>query len=189
MQCSLLVSSAEKGRKQLLDLIQSTDRQTVCCAQNGGEARRMMLEQDFSFIVINTPLKDEFGHDLAMVAAAKSLAGVLLLVKAEQADAVSEQVEESGVLVVPKPISRQFFYQAYRLVVASHRRMMGMQRENDKLQNQIEEIRIVNRAKCMLIERLNMSEAQAHRHVEKQAMDMRTTRVAIAREILHRYEE
>ena len=112
MQCSLLVSSAEKGRNQLLELIHSTDQHTVCCAKNGGEARRMMLEQDFSLIVINTPLTDEFGHDLAAVAAEKSLAGVLLLVKTEQADAVSEQVEDSGVVVVPKPVGRQFFYQA-----------------------------------------------------------------------------
>lgn len=188
MRCSLLVSSAEKGRGQLLELIQDTDQQMVCCAQNGGEARRMMLEQDFSLIVINTPLSDEFGHDLAVVAAEKSLAGVLLLVKAEQADEVSERVEDSGVMVVSKPVSRQYFYQAYKLVVASHRRMMGMQREKDRLQDQIEEIRLVNRAKCLLIERLNMTEPQAHRYVEKQAMDLRTTRAEIARGILNTYE-
>ena len=76
----------------------------------------------------------------------------------------------------------------YKLVVASHRRMMGIQRENDKLQNQIEEIRLVNRAKCTLIERLSMTEPQAHRFVEKQAMDMRTTRAEIARGILNTYE-
>jgi len=188
MQHTLLVSSAEKSRSQLLELIQSMDQQVISCAQNSGEARRMLLEQDFTLIAINSPLSDEFGLELSVFAAEKSLAGVLLFVKAEHADAVSAQVEDSGVVVVSKPVNRQFFHQAYKLVVASHRRAMSLQQENDKLQNQIEEIRLVNRAKCILIERLSMTEAQAHRFVEKQAMDMRTTRGEIARGILKTYE-
>jgi response regulator NasT len=188
MQYTLLVSSAEKGRTQLLDLTRVMDQHIVCCAQNGGEARRMMIEQDFSLIVINTPLCDEFGHELAVDAARKSLAGVLLLVKAEQGDAVSAKVEDYGVVVVPKPVSRQFFHQAYKLAASTHRRALGLQMENDRLQDRIEEIRLVNRAKGLLMDKLDMSEAQAHRHVEKQAMDTRTTREQVAQTIIKKYE-
>ncbi len=187
MQYTLLVSSAEKSRIQLLELLQSTDQQEVLCAQNGSEARRMLLDQDFSLIAINTPLSDEFGIELSLFAADKSLAGVILFVKAEQADAVAAKVEDDGVVVVSKPVSRPYFHQAYRLVVASHRRAMGLQQEYDKLQHQIEEIRIVNRAKGILIEKQDMSEPQAHRTIEKQAMDTRTTRSEIARGILKEY--
>ena len=78
---------------------------------------------------------------------------MLLFVKTENADAVAARVEDSGVVVVSKPVSRTYFHQAYRLVVASHRRAMGLQQEYDKLQHQIEEIRLVNRAKGILIEK------------------------------------
>ena len=65
---------------------------------------------------------------------------------------------------------------------------MVLQRENVKLQQKIEEIRLVDRAKCCLIQYLNMTEAQAHRHIEKQAMDTRRTRREVAEGILQTYE-
>ena len=51
-----------------------------------------------------------------------------------------------------------------------------------------EEIRLVDRAKCALIQYLGMSEATAHRYIEKQAMDLRKTKVQIAEGILKTYE-
>ena len=55
-------------------------------------------------------------------------------------------------------------------------------------QSKIEEIRLVDRAKCMLIQYLSMTESQAHRYIEKQAMDRRVTRGEVARSILGLYD-
>lgn len=90
--------------------------------------------------------------------------------------------------MVPKPVSRAFFYQALKLVEASRRRMLGLRTENLRLQDKVEEIRFVNRAKFVLMERLNMTEQQAHRYIEKQAMDMRLTRREVAQGILSTYD-
>ena len=52
----------------------------------------------------------------------------------------------------------------------------------------IEDIRIVDRAKLILISFMSMSEKEAHRYIEKQAMDLRVTRRAVAEGILKTYE-
>ena len=52
----------------------------------------------------------------------------------------------------------------------------------------MEEIRIVNKAKWALIENLKMSEEDAHRYIEKQAMDERTTKRIIAENIIRTYK-
>ena len=57
-----------------------------------------------------------------------------------------------------------------------------------RLQDKIEEIRLVSRAKCVLIEVLGMTEPQAHRYLEKQAMDLRCTRREVAQGVLSTYE-
>ena len=49
-------------------------------------------------------------------------------------------------------------------------------------------MRLVDRAKCTLVQYLGFTEAQAHRYLEKQAMDMRMTRREVAEEILRTYE-
>ena len=49
------------------------------------------------------------------------------------------------------------------------------------------EIRLVNKAKWLLISQLSMSEPEAHRYIEKQAMDRRLPKLEIAEEILASY--
>lgn len=66
--------------------------------------------------------------------------------------------------------------------------MLSLQSENTKLHQKIQEIRLVDRAKCTLIQYLHMTEQDAHRYIEKQAMDLRMTRREIAEEILKTYE-
>ena len=46
----------------------------------------------------------------------------------------------------------------------------------------------MDRAKCLLIEHRHLSEAEAHRAIEKQAMDQRLPRARVAQLILDRYE-
>ncbi len=52
----------------------------------------------------------------------------------------------------------------------------------------MEDVRLVGRAKCILMTHMHMREPEAHRYIEKQAMDRRTTRRAIAEGILKTYE-
>ena len=47
---------------------------------------------------------------------------------------------------------------------------------------------MVDRAKCAMIQYLNMTEPQAHRYIEKQAMDLRITKKEVARGILETYD-
>ena len=51
----------------------------------------------------------------------------------------------------------------------------------------MEEIRLVNRAKWLLISELKMDEAAAHRYIEKQAMDRCTSKSEIARGVIRMY--
>jgi response regulator NasT len=184
----LVVSSSDKGINFLSSLLKNNSDASIVSAKSGGEARRLLNENEFDLVIVNTPLTDEFGHELSCMVTDSSNAGVIAIVKNEIADDVAEKVEESGVFVVPKPLSAPFFYQALRLVSASRRRVLGLKNENIKLQTKIEEIRLIDRAKCVLIEYLKMTEPQAHRYIEKQAMDMRKSRKDIAEGILNTYE-
>lgn len=189
MESVLMVSSSEKGEAMLLELLKSASYTQIDIARNGGEARRFISQHTpHELVIINAPLSDEFGHDLAIMMTESSDAGVIMLVKTDYADEVSHRVENAGVFVVPKPLSRPFFFQALKLVSASRKRIQNLQTENIKLQTKIEEIRLVNRAKYVLMQYLNLTEPQAHRYIEKQAMDMRRTRQEIAESILETYE-
>lgn len=188
MNSVLVVSSSDKGIELLSQLLNANTVCSTATASSSGEARRMLNNFEYDLVVINAPLKDEFGDNLAVTVTEISASGVIIVVKSEIADDISAKVEDSGVLVVSKPIIKQVFFQSMKLALASKKRILGLKNENIHLQNKIEEIRLVTRAKCVLIQYLNMTESQAHRYIEKQAMDMRTTKDQIAKNILKTYE-
>lgn len=96
METVLIVSSSEKGREFLTELLIGCGFERSSYAANGGEARRILLEQPFDLVVINAPLQDEFGHELALSLTQSTDSGILMLVKAELADAVSAKVEDTA---------------------------------------------------------------------------------------------
>ena len=107
MERILVVSSTEKTHAMLAQFLSSCGVQSqLCRAMAGSEARRALVDGEFDLVLVNTPLPDEFGHELAQLAAGETTAGVILLAKAEIADSVAEKVEDDGVFVVPKPLSR-----------------------------------------------------------------------------------
>ena len=56
------------------------------------------------------------------------------------------------------------------------------------VEEKIEEIRLTNRAKWHLIECLSMTETEAHRYIEKQAMDLRLSKREVAENIIKTYQ-
>lgn len=188
MDSALVISCSEKGNSDLNRILREASISGITVTSTAAEARRMLIDQDFDLIIVNTPLPDEFGESLAKHIAEKKVSEVILLVKAELFDEISDRVEEYGIITIAKPISKALFWNALKLASATHRRVKLFQNENEKLVQKIEDIRIIDRAKCILISQLSFTEPEAHRYIEKQAMDLRMTRRKVAEEILKMYE-
>lgn len=188
MKSALIVSSGEKNITYLSDIVTNAGYNKISTVFTGGEARRIFIENDYDLCIVNAPLQDEQGIKLAENIAAKAIGGVILIVKTDYFDEVCQKVENYGVITVAKPINRSVLWNAIKLSSATHNRMQIMQSENEKLLGKIEDIRIVSRAKCLLISYLSMSEDEAHRYIEKQAMDLRITKRAVADKILKTYD-
>ena len=183
----LVVSVSSKIYDIFADLAKDRFRFGIHRAASISEAKRMTLLQDFDIVVINAPLKDESGIDFAVNIATDNSAGVLLLINNEYYEQVLDKVMEYGVLTVSKPISRQALYESLNLLVATNYRIKKVEKKNEKLTAKMEEVRIVNRAKWVLIESLGLSEEEAHRVIEKQAMDVRQSKREVAETIIRTY--
>ncbi|GHU84065.1 hypothetical protein FACS1894196_4800 [Clostridia bacterium] len=105
----------------------------------------------------------------------------MLLTPQAAYEAARARMEPRGVVTLAKPVSPALFGQAVSILAATRAKLT-------RLQGKIEEIRIVERAKRALIQTLKMSETQAHRYIEKQAMDLRKTKYAVAENIIKTYE-
>jgi response regulator NasT len=146
------------------------------------------MDRDFDLAIIDAPLIDENGENLAKHIASKDIAQVILAVGSKFFDKMSEIGENDGILVVAKPINETIFTAALKLAQSAQNRLKKMRTENEKLKRKIEDIRIIDRAKLILVSNLKMSEFEAHRFIEKQSMDIRSPKLEIAKGILKMYD-
>ncbi len=185
----LIVSASEKFNDSLRRLLPEGRYTPVVTAADASGARRRLLEERYDLVIVNTPLPDDFGTRLALDVCDSSGTGVLLLVGAEHYPDVNARVSPYGVLVLSKPTSAQLLNQSLLLLCGTRERLRRMEQKAASIEEKMEEIRLVNRAKWLLIEQLKMTEQDAHRYIEKQAMDRCVTKRVIAEQILSTYKQ
>lgn len=184
---ALIVSKTEKTADTLAAILTSNQFSKVLKAGSAGEARRTVLKQHVDVVIINTPLADDFGTQLAMDLSEKNL-GVMVFVKKDIYDQVSYKLEEYGIVTLPKPVERTALNQSLKILKAMGVKLAKLEAQKSSLESKMREIRLVNRAKWILISQLSMSEEEAHRYIEKEAMDACVKKSEIAENIIKTYE-
>lgn len=184
----LLVSSSPKFNESMLALLPESRFYPVAAVSDVSSARRRLLESKYDIVIINAPLPDDFGTRLALNICDNSGTAVLLFVKAEHYPDINGRVSSFGVLALPKPTTSQAVSQSLQLLCGTRERLRRMEQKTASIEEKMEEIRIINRAKLLLMEQLKMTEKEAHRFIEKQAMDRCVTRITIAQSILSTYK-
>ncbi len=74
-----------------------------------------------------------------------------------------------------------------KIAIAVQYKVQVLSSQTTKLKVKMEEIKQVNRAKMLLMQNMNMSEQEAHRYIEKEAMDRGMKKTAISEEIIKTY--
>ena len=171
----LFVSSIEPPQ-ELAQMFRRAGYGTIDFAKSGNEARRKYTSRNYSVIIVNTPLVDELGDRVALDCFNSTTANAVVIAKSEIASSLEERLEYNGVIVFSKPVSARAMYKVLSLFKAQEKRMAILMDQTQKLKDKVEEIKLVSRAKMLLMEKLKMTEDEAHRHLDKTAKDQRVTK-------------
>ncbi len=188
MERALIVCDNEKGTDFYKGFLKENGIVDILVTENGPKGKRALLDYDFDLCIINSPISGSLGEELAIDIAEKNMCQVILFVKAEFMEEVTAHVEDYGVITVSKPINKQLFWQALKLARVAQRRINMARKESVKLEKKLEDLKIISRAKLLLIINKDITEQEAHKYIEKQAMDTRLARVEVAKEIIRKYE-
>lgn len=183
----LIVSNQPKFNEAMASMLQPSEYYPVYFTGNIAAARREMLSRSFDIVIINAPLPDDIGTGFAIDITGRTDTVVLLLLREENFEEVNERVTSNGVFTLKIPAPASTIRQGLKWMISARERLRRMETKNLSVEEKMEEIRLVNRAKWILIEQLKMNESDAHRHIEKQAMDRCTSKKEIALGIIKTY--
>lgn len=150
------------------------------------EARRRCAERVYNIVIVDFSDGEstDFATDIA-----NSTSTILLLTPNQHFEQISYKVEALGILTVSTPFDQFYFYNMIKVAIAVQYKVQIMSSQTTKLKEKMEEIRLVNRAKMLLMQNLSMTEQEAHRYLEKEAMNRCTKRTVLAEEIIKTYSQ
>lgn len=168
----LAVSPTEKSLDAIRMLLER-DGAEISLASSASSARRRILDEEWDTVVINFPLQDESGMELASMAAVETNAAVIMLMRRETAEEFSHTLLSQGILIVEKPIVRQILQST--LSLSSYIKMMREEnnRKIENLERRLDEMKIVSKAKCAIVRKKDIEEEEAHKLIERTAMNRR----------------
>lgn len=183
----LIVSNSKKMTEYIRDFLSSEEEINVTISTNALKARRLFLETAYDLIIINYPLLDEAGYELAFDMNSKSDASLLVMVHARELEMIQARMDKAGIMTLAKPLNRMVLYQILKFALLAHRKFEKIRQDNSKLNKRIDEIKTINQAKCLMMEYENLSEQDAHHMLEKMAMNTQQTRLYVAKMMIKKY--
>ena len=190
MEKILVVSSNKNATETLLDFLRGSFKCTPKIVESAYQAKTM-LESDLltELVMINSPLMDESGVEFAEYVTENTTANCILFIQAEIADKRGERAEKAGVIIVGKPFSKTILYQIVRTVDIAVSRSADLYLRNARLEEKLNEIQNIDKAKFMLMEYKGMTESEAHSYIEQYAMNKRKKKSIAALAIIDKLSE
>ena len=185
----LVVSASEKLNTAVRSMLPPSDFWPVTTARSISGAKRLMLEKPCDIVIIDSPLADGSGVQYSIDLCSGSEAGVLLMVRSEIYEEVYYKALPYGVAVLSRPVSSDVLQNSIRLLCAVRERLRSVAKEQVTVEDKMKELRLINKAKWLLIENEHMTEDDAHRYIGRRAMEQRISRAEVAETVVRSHEQ
>lgn len=140
-------------------------------ASDGHKALQMLFGLRPDVAIIDAELPGRRGLQVAKVASEHRLCAVVLAVRAPYNE-VMEAIGESGVSAcLIKPASEANLIAAVETAYANYTRLLRLEQEKRKAEEQLATRKVIERAKGIIMERMGFSEAEAYQYLRRLSMD------------------
>ena len=178
-------------RMDLREMLTNLGYLVVGEASDGRSAVNVTRELKPDLVIMDIKMPDMNGIEAATILTQERLAPVVLLTAFSQKDLV-EQAKEAGVVAyIVKPFREADLGPAIEVALARFGELLTLEKEVKDLEETLETRKLVDRAKGLLMDRQNLSEAEAFRKIQKMSMNTRRPMKEIAEAIIlaHQVEE
>lgn len=185
----LVVSPNEKYVSSIKKLLPPDRIDIVDYASNISTARRMILESHYEIVIVNHFPVSGDGVAFSIDISEDYGVGVIIFVSYENYHEVFDKTHELGIFTIARPTTSETLIQVFRLLCLTRERIHSLDNKKVSIKERLEIIRLVDEAKLKLIKYVHLSEDEAHKYIERQAMQLRITKKESALIIIDKYKD
>lgn len=178
---SVLVVTKDKKTSTLINTILIKPLFDVKITGDFNEAKHLCLERIYNIIIVDWA--EGQGTDFATDNYELS-STIILMAPAHLYEEISYHVEAYGIITINSPFDAMTLYNIIKVAIAAQHKVQLFSFKVTKLRDKMEEIKLINRAKMILMQSKNMTEPEAHRYIEKEAMDNCIKKTEVAKSVI-----
>lgn len=170
-------------RMDLVEMLQDAGYEVVAQASNGEEAISLALQHnlDLAILDVKMPVLDGISAAEKII----SVSPVLMLTAFSQKELIERARDAGAMAYVVKPFTINDLLPAIEISISRHRQMKSLEVEVANLHERLETRKVIDRAKGILMQALNLSEPEAFSWIQKAAMDRRITMKEVAEAVIN----
>ena len=185
----VIVDDEPITRMDTREILEANGYDVVGEASDGFEAIEVCKKYNPSLVLmdIDMPLLD--GIKASKVLTKEKLVGGVILLTAFEDKKYIEMAKEVGAFgYMIKPVNEKVFIPTVEMCLSKAEEFDELKKDYDKIKNKLNDRKLIEKAKGILVKQLNSNENDAYNRIRKLSMDRRTTMAEIAKIIIVGYE-
>lgn len=171
-------------RLDLKETLQEEGYEVVAETGRGDEVVGLVRHHRPDLAILDIKMPGGDGLTAAAEITGERLAAVLVLTAFSQRELVDRAREAGALAYLVKPFQRNDLVPAIELALGRFEEMKALEDEVKDLQERIATRAVVDRAKGVLMDEMDMKEADAFRWIQRRAMDDRASMKQVAQRVL-----
>ena len=170
-------------RMDIVESLQDLGYDIVAQADNGEDAINLAAEHKPDICILDVKMPKLDGISAAEKISELKIP-VVLLTAFSQKELVDRAIEAGAMAYLVKPFSPSELLPAIEIAFSRHSQLIALEADISDLNERLETRKLIDRAKGLLNEKMNLTEPEAFRWIQKASMDRRLTMQEVARTII-----
>ena len=171
-------------RLDLKETLEAEGYQVVADTGRGDHAVELVTQHQPDLVILDVKMAGLDGIEAAKRIAATEDTAVVILTAFSQRDLVDRAIDAGALAYLVKPYKRDELVAAVEVARARYREMRALADQARTLTDRLEARKVIDRAKGILVDEMDLAEAEAFRYIQQVAMTGRRSMAEVADEII-----
>lgn len=171
-------------RLDLKEVLEEEGYEVVAEVANGEDAISAVKAHKPDVAILDIKMPGVDGLEAAREIATLDTTAIVILTAFSQRDLIEQARDAKAVAYLIKPFQKEELIPAIEIAVARFKEAKALEAEVESLQERLEVRKLLDRAKAKLMDDYGLTESEAYRFIQTQAMNRRVKMKEIAQQIL-----
>ncbi|PKM95519.1 MAG: hypothetical protein CVU84_05480 [Firmicutes bacterium HGW-Firmicutes-1] len=185
----IIGSSNEKISRQLGQFLIENGFNVIGETKDGYELLRRVNTVYPDLVVVDYSMRGISGYEISEVLISEKTCPVIALISSNELHYFVNLSQEPTFAPLIKPSNKQLLLNTISLLIKTSKSIYKLENEVASLKSGRDKGELVNKAKKLLIENMQLTEEEAHRRIQKQSMDKGISMIKIAEAIILMYDD